>query len=41
MGRPTQSIEGRVGLTFERMILLAIERDERQTLPALPSAGDE
>jgi hypothetical protein len=35
-GRPTQSIEGHVGLTFERMILMATERDERQTLAAGP-----
>ena len=40
-GRPTQSIEGRVGLTFERMILMAIEREERTLLPALPSVEGE
>ena len=31
-GRPTQSIEGQVGLTFERMIVMATEREERQTI---------
>jgi hypothetical protein len=36
-GRPTQSIEGQVGLTFERMILMATEREERQALPPGPS----
>jgi hypothetical protein len=40
-GRPTQVIEGQVGLTFERMILMAIEREERQSLPAAPSAENE
>jgi hypothetical protein len=40
-GRPTQSIEGQVGLTFEGMILMAIEREERQSLPAAPSAENE
>lgn len=35
-GRPTQSIEGQVGLTFATMIQMAIEREERQTLPAGP-----
>lgn len=40
-GRPTQSIEGQVGLTFERMILMATEREERQTLPAGPPAEDQ
>ena len=39
-GRPTQSIEGQVGLTFERMILMATEREERLTLPAGPPAED-
>lgn len=32
-GKPKQSIEGQVGLTLERMVLMAIERDEQQTLP--------
>jgi hypothetical protein len=40
-GRPTQSIEGQVGLTFERMILMATEREERQTLPSGPPAGEQ
>jgi hypothetical protein len=40
-GRPTQSIEGQVGLTFERMILMAIEREERQTLSAGPPTDDQ
>jgi hypothetical protein len=40
-GRPTQSIEGQVGLTFERMILMATEREEWQTLPAASPAEDE
>jgi hypothetical protein len=40
-GRPTQSIEGQVGLTFERMILMATEREERQMLPAGPPAEDQ
>jgi hypothetical protein len=40
-GRPTQSIEGQVDLSFERMILMAIEREERQSLRAAPSANDE
>jgi hypothetical protein len=40
-GRPTQSIEGQVGLTFERMILMATEREERQMLPAGPPADDQ
>jgi len=35
-GRPTQSIEGQVGLTFQRMILMATEREERQALPPGP-----
>ena len=35
-GRPTQSIEGQVGLTFERMILMATEREERQALLPQP-----
>ena len=38
-GRPTQSIEGQVGLTFERMILMATEREERLALP--PQAAPE
>jgi hypothetical protein len=40
-GRPTRPIEGQVGLTFERMIIMATERDERQTLPASPSSMGE
>jgi hypothetical protein len=40
-GRPTQSIEGQVGITFERMILMAIEREDRQSLPAAPSTEDK
>jgi hypothetical protein len=40
-GRPTQSIEGQVGLTFERLILMATEREERRTLPAGPRAEDQ
>jgi hypothetical protein len=40
-GRPTQSIEGQVGLSFERMILMATERENRQSLPAAPSAENE
>jgi hypothetical protein len=40
-GRPTQSIEGQVGLTFERMILMATEREERQTLPSGPTPDDQ
>ena len=40
-GRPTQSIEGQVGLTLERMIHMATEREERQAFPAGPSADDE
>jgi len=36
-----QSIEGQVGLTFERMILMATEREERQAIPRGPSAEDE
>jgi Family of unknown function (DUF5681) len=40
-GKPKQSIEGQVGLTFERMIVMATEREERQTLPAGPTAKDE
>ena len=40
-GRPTQSIEGQVGLTFERMILMATEREERQTCLPWPSGEDE
>jgi hypothetical protein len=40
-GRPTQSIEGQVGLTFERMILMATEREERQMLPAGPPTEDQ
>ena len=40
-GRPTQSIEGQVGLTFERLILMATEREQRHTLPARPPADDQ
>jgi hypothetical protein len=40
-GRPTQSIEGQVDLSFERMIRMAIERENRQSLPAPPSAEDK
>jgi hypothetical protein len=40
-GKPKQSIEGQVGLTLERMILLATEREEQQAFPAGPSAEDE
>jgi Family of unknown function (DUF5681) len=40
-GKPKQSIEGQVGLTLERMILMATEREERQAFPAGPSAEDE
>jgi hypothetical protein len=40
-GRPTQSIEGQVDLSFERMILMATEREERQTLPSRPPAADQ
>ncbi len=40
-GRPTQSLEGQVGLTFERMILMATEREERLTLPAGLPAEDQ
>ena len=40
-GRPTQSIEGQVGLTLERMIHMAAEREERHAFPAGPSADDE
>jgi hypothetical protein len=39
-GKPKQSIEGQVGLTLERMILMATEREEK-TLPAGRNAGDE
>jgi hypothetical protein len=40
-GRPTQSIEGQVGVTFERMILMATERAEQQMLPARSPAEDQ
>ena len=40
-GRPTQSIEGQVGLTFERMIIMATEREERQMLLAEPPSEDQ
>ena len=40
-GRPTQSIEGQVGLTFERLILMATEREQRHTLPARPPADKD
>ncbi len=40
-GRPTQSIEGQVGLTFATMIQMAIEREERLTLPARPPGEDQ
>jgi hypothetical protein len=40
-GRPTQSIEGQVTLTFEQIILMATEREERQMLPALPAGDSE
>jgi hypothetical protein len=40
-GRPTQSIEGQVTLSFEQMILMATEREERLTLPALPTGESE
>ncbi len=40
-GRPTQSIEGQVDLSFERMILMAIEREEQQTLPSGSRAEDQ
>jgi hypothetical protein len=39
-GRPTQSIEGHVGLTLEQMIIMAIDREEK-TLPGGPNARDE
>ena len=40
-GKPKQSIEGQVGLTLERTILMATEREERQAFPAGSSAEDE
>ncbi len=40
-GRPTQAIEGQVSLTFERMILMAIDREEQQALPVLSSSEGE
>jgi hypothetical protein len=40
-GRPTQSIQGQVGLAFERMIHMAVELEKQQTLPASPSAEGE
>lgn len=40
-GRPTQSIEGQVGLTFERLILMATEREERLTLRVGPPPSDD
>ena len=40
-GRPPQSIEGQVDLSFERMILMAAEREERQTLPSGPPQDDQ
>src|ERR1700676_4842408 len=40
-GKPKQAIEGQVGLTLERMVLMAAEREERQALPAGPTAEEE
>jgi hypothetical protein len=39
-GRPTQSIEGQVGLTLEQLVLLAVKREEQLSLTAEESAGD-
>ena len=33
--------QGQVGLTFEGMIFMATERDQRQTLPAEPLADSQ
>ena len=33
--------EGQVGLTFEGMIFIATERDQRQTLPTEPLADSQ
>jgi hypothetical protein len=40
-GKPKQAIEGQVGLTLERMILMAIERGEPQALTGVPSVEDQ
>jgi hypothetical protein len=38
---PFDKAEGQVGLTFEGMIFMATERDQRQTLPAEPLADSQ
>ncbi len=35
-GKPTQTVEGQVDLTLEKMIIMAIEREEQLTFSAPP-----
>ena len=35
-GKPTQSVEGHVEVTLERLIVMAIEREDQLTLVAPP-----